>query len=464
MSLDLDTESEAAEPQSSALEFALGSPASIPEEARGAALVLEVYQILGTSVHSAQQFASGVGVHIGTGLERPFPALVAPADALPFDNLALFEPVPGRDGPTWALRFHPEWGGSLRRNTEERALGSLALAGLATREPDGLLRVELVAGDRVQVHIGNACIVAAPVRPGRPVPAPRASQNDPARMGIFGFVVCTLGILAAALGTIPAAPAATLNRLEDTSRYVQLHLPPPAPPPRPSLPKQAEAAAPGTAGRSRAATHEHAAHVSPHPQDTGLLAILREGEVSRWLGNRQLSEDIQRGVGGLVGTHATGGPGLADRGEGVGGGGKVGSLEYGLSREHGCGAEGCGGGGTGGPGTKKTFGEIGNGGEAIIMGPIDKKQIDEVVRRHLNEVRYCYQRELQRSPSLAGKVSVKFVIAGDGTVSSAVTDKTTLGSAAAESCIAQRFMRMQFPALKGGGVAIIRYPFLFSPG
>jgi hypothetical protein len=36
----------------------------------------------------------------------------------------------------------------------------------------------------------------------------------------------------------------------------------------------------------------------------------------------------------------------------------------------------------------------------------------------MNQIRYCYQRELTKNPELGGKVVVKFVIAKDGTVSS----------------------------------------------
>ena len=39
-----------------------------------------------------------------------------------------------------------------------------------------------------------------------------------------------------------------------------------------------------------------------------------------------------------------------------------------------------------------------------------------------------------------------------------------MGSASVEQCVVGRFMRMQFPQPKGGGIVIVSYPFLFSPG
>jgi hypothetical protein len=82
----------------------------------------------------------------------------------------------------------------------------------------------------------------------------------------------------------------------------------------------------------------------------------------------------------------------------------------------------------------------------------------------MNQIRYCYQRELTKNPALGGKIVIKFTIAKDGTVSQASTKSTTMSNSAVENCIVGRFMRMQFPEPKGGGIVIVSYPFLFSPG
>ena len=37
----------------------------------------------------------------------------------------------------------------------------------------------------------------------------------------------------------------------------------------------------------------------------------------------------------------------------------------------------------------------------------------------MNQIRYCYQRELTKNPSLGGEITVKIVIAEDGSVSQA---------------------------------------------
>lgn len=101
--------------------------------------------------------------------------------------------------------------------------------------------------------------------------------------------------------------------------------------------------------------------------------------------------------------------------------------------------------------------------EVQILGALDRSLIDEVIKRHMNQIRYCYQRELTKNPSLGGKLNVKFVVAKDGTVSSAGKKTSTLNNAGVEQCVTGRFMRMQFPEPKGGGIVIVSYPFVFAP-
>lgn len=103
------------------------------------------------------------------------------------------------------------------------------------------------------------------------------------------------------------------------------------------------------------------------------------------------------------------------------------------------------------------------GSDTIIMGTLDKGLIDAVIKRNMNQLRYCYQRELTRNETLAGKITVKFVIAKDGTVSSATTRSTTMANPAVEDCLNGRFMKFLFPEPAGGGIVIVSYPFVFSP-
>ncbi len=99
------------------------------------------------------------------------------------------------------------------------------------------------------------------------------------------------------------------------------------------------------------------------------------------------------------------------------------------------------------------------------MGALDKSIIDRVVKSHLRQIRFCYEKELSKDPKLSGKILVKFVIAATGSVSSATTNMSTMKNPIVEECVNKKFLRMKFPSPEGGGVVIVKYPFVFnSPG
>ena len=100
---------------------------------------------------------------------------------------------------------------------------------------------------------------------------------------------------------------------------------------------------------------------------------------------------------------------------------------------------------------------------ANVRGALDKDIIRRIVRRHLNEVRYCYEQELVKRPALAGRLSVGFTIAGSGQVISSVVQSSTLGAVGAESCIVNAVRRWEFPRPEGGGIVIVSYPFQLTP-
>ena len=97
------------------------------------------------------------------------------------------------------------------------------------------------------------------------------------------------------------------------------------------------------------------------------------------------------------------------------------------------------------------------------VGSLSKEVIRRVIRRHLNEVRYCYERQLGAQPDLAGRVTVSFIIAPTGAVQSSGVRSSTLGNAGVDNCIARAARRWSFPQPEGGGVVAVNYPFVLSP-
>jgi len=177
---------------------------------------------------------------------------------------------------------------------------------------------------------------------------------------------------------------------------------------------------------------------------------------------RGFGPDTRSGVAGLLGTTASNSAitGVrASRGLGFGGGDGAGGI----------GRLGTKGGGDGdygkGQGYKrrKTRGSLDAGGsDTVILGALDKSIIDKVIKDHIQEIRYCYQRALPRNPRLAGKVVVRFTINGHGSVSQSTIKESTMGNGSVEGCINQRIQSLIFPEPKGRGRVIVVYPFFFK--
>lgn len=101
-------------------------------------------------------------------------------------------------------------------------------------------------------------------------------------------------------------------------------------------------------------------------------------------------------------------------------------------------------------------------GQPNVIGSLDKDLIRRVIRQHMNEVKFCYEKELTRDASLNGRVVVKFSIGGMGQVMSSVVESSTLANHSGETCIAAAVRRWQFTKPQGG-VVIVSYPFLLKP-
>jgi TonB family protein len=96
---------------------------------------------------------------------------------------------------------------------------------------------------------------------------------------------------------------------------------------------------------------------------------------------------------------------------------------------------------------------------SLHAGNSFKEIVRRVIRQHKNEIRYCYQKELQSQEDLAGRVVVRFTITPTGAVISSMIAESSLGNRAVESCIAQSVRRWLFPKPHGGGLVEVNYPF-----
>jgi TonB family protein len=98
----------------------------------------------------------------------------------------------------------------------------------------------------------------------------------------------------------------------------------------------------------------------------------------------------------------------------------------------------------------------------VKHGSLDKEVIRGVIRKHLNEVKFCYEKVLAEKPDLTGRVMIQFTISADGSVVASVVQSSTMNNAVVEDCIVKAVRRWQFPAPTGGGIVIVSYPFVLK--
>lgn len=105
------------------------------------------------------------------------------------------------------------------------------------------------------------------------------------------------------------------------------------------------------------------------------------------------------------------------------------------------------------------------GGQTIVgMGMLDKEEIRKVIHTERAKIRKCYETQLLETPSLHGKVSVKFTISAEGPVSQAEIAESTTKHPKLEGCLVTEVKRWRFPKPRGGGIVVVTYPFIFSSG
>lgn len=472
---------------------------SAAERSRGK--VLEVSQVFGDSILNTYHFGRG-SVQVGSALSSTIKLFGIPitevdskmAAAWPLMTLAIGttdehyknpfyvpeEQLPSADYPLfekqggqWYCNLQPHWNGFIDQGESRQDFKALIAAGKAQKTATGY-RIEIPEDARIMVEIASSIFVAQQVYPGKEAVLTFGENIDYMFLSMVGMAVFTMGAFMTAVRLVPP-PAQAEVELDE--HLLTLLLEKEKPQEEPKQPDAGEGAKAkkeeGKAGKEEAKLDRAKGEKVQKRQmdkevaeDAGLLGALRDdASLDSSLSNSGLSGSLQSGIGGLIGAKGTqaGSGGLGGRGGGLGGGGNADGL--GGMGTHGRASGGHGPGDGGGEFGPRGEGAIaGIGGEPIILGALDKSLIDAVIKRNMSAIRYCYQRELTKNPSLSGKIGVKFVIAGDGSVSSATTKTTTMNNAAVESCINGRFMHFAFPQPKGNGIVIVSYPFIFSPG
>lgn len=391
--------------------------------------------------------------------------------------------------------------GELLRDGERVVIESIMLEPCA--ELAGARQLVLPAGATVSMHYKGFTFVTKPVRAGKKVAGGLALDWAP--LSYAAGVLAMVGVLLGAMYFSPPSVAG-LNSdvLDPNSRLAQFIITPSeteAPVPEESTATdgsgEESAPAPGEAGEMGDETAERTENRAAIPGEANPEDVqvsreeLREaaanggaiGQIlaltntlnmptSPYGADMAVGADDVAALGALTGAtpgsnFGVGGLGLTGSGRGGNYGQVAGLIGTGRIGTHGnCRGERC----TGGDGTPG--GELGprrpGVPEAIPRQPIVSTSalsadvIRRVVRRHLGEVRSCYEQGLLSQPDISGTVSVRFVIGPTGSITAATVAGSNLGSTRVDSCVASAVRRWTFPTPEGGGMVAVTYPFMLT--
>ncbi|HEY1814538.1 MAG TPA: AgmX/PglI C-terminal domain-containing protein [Kofleriaceae bacterium] len=422
-------------------------------------------------------------VHIGT----------APGVDFPIEgqhDFSLVEP----HGDDFAFNFSHGMEGEMVVGGTSTSLAELAAQGRTTISP-------IPANAKIRVRIGQTTfLVSSVARPRRHVMPLFAALESRVLAYFAGSLAVHLGIWAL-LNQLPIDDSSTnidLASLEDTSTRTNSSSqddPPPPPPPDENDDGKDESGGTGTAmaldegkmGKKDSDRAEGQYKMQKNQEDPQLARqqAIDQARTAGILGNTALVQggafasltgtgDISSGFddtniyGGLLGNEAgemNGGFGFGRSGFGPGGGGTgwgtIGTGRYGTIG-HGSGTgSGYGvGGGRGGMRGRTSAVPTVSIGQPNAQGDLDKAIIRRYIKRNIQKIQYCYEKELLAKPGLQGTVQTQFFISPNGNVTASNGSGVDPSVA---SCVADVIHGIEFPKPKGGGGVQVNYPFTFHP-
>ena len=428
-------------------------------------------QLLGPKHKGEFKIGSAAGVDFAIGDQR----LGGPSFAL----------VTADGAGGFTLRITGQMTGELERKGRIVSLMQAIESGLATREDDAYA-ITLEPDDIALVDVGGVVVDLCFQPVPQKVAVPISERLDWTALNIFLLVFFFAGLLVVAAVTRAASGEEFTDELSGNNAVLtKLLVKPPEMQKNPfieQLNKQKEkgeapAAFQGTEGqmgKKNAPQRDAKAApkaIDPNSKDQARLIAQRifggkgNAGIATLFGRAGLGGNLQAAMGHMTGStvgDAGGVLGMGVKGSGGGGGGTGNTIGIGAVGTRGV-AGGEGKYGTGIGMGKKSSADISiTNSDPEVQGSMDPELIRRVVRSHHDQLKYCYDNALTRNPKLTGKVSVRWIIREDGTVASSNVQTTTTGTPDLDKCIAGRVLTWIFPKPKGGGVAVVTYPFVFK--
>jgi hypothetical protein len=100
-------------------------------------------------------------------------------------------------------------------------------------------------------------------------------------------------------------------------------------------------------------------------------------------------------------------------------------------------------------------------GKVVVSGPLPKEVVRRIVAQSYTRFRACYEAGLDRDPTLAGTVTLRFVIGRNGAATS-ISTYGDLKDAKATTCISKAVYELTFPE-PDGGIVTVSYPLELIP-
>jgi TonB family protein len=423
----------------------------------------------------------------------------APGEYLPVGSFPLVHST----GTDYELLFTQQMSGDVTVNGQTIPLGQLASQGAhASSTVAGAYAWAIPNGARAKIDLGQNTFLVSSVPPPRKYAAP--INVDWGQQAYTGATALAVMLFLFMVYSIPPDPKSlSLDAFMNDKRFAQFLIKPPEEKEE-QIPDWLKKKGPdeaggkgkrhkGEEGKMGKKTSKNKTGLyglkgpkdNPDPhlakmlaeeqaQKAGVLGILKSQEGSHLASifgrDSALGNDAENVLGGLVGTqigeaYGVGGLGLVGSGKGGGGTGEgtIGLGNLGTIGKGGGGGNGSGyGRGAGGLGGRRAHAPDVVPGTAQVRGSLDKEIIRRIIRRHLNEVRFCYEKELMHKQDLYGRVMIQFTISGTGQVVASVVQNSTMNNPNVEQCIAQAVRRWEFPKPQGGGIVIVSYPFVLK--
>jgi TonB family protein len=104
-----------------------------------------------------------------------------------------------------------------------------------------------------------------------------------------------------------------------------------------------------------------------------------------------------------------------------------------------------------------------HGDEVGGAGEFDSNLVVATIKTRIRAIQMCYEQQLRRNPTLAGKVTIEFTIQPRGNVTDVHVKENSTNDAAVGTCVANTVAGFRFNPGPQGGSVTYAYPFVFAP-